>query len=110
MLERQATLWEEIVVIFLSAQITTTTNTTIYPESRQTTAVETWGGSRDFIRKFFFPFQFFFLFIKKDCVLACLHSRRKDDGRGDRSEGETEAESRLFDAVTKREEAHDEFA
>lgn len=39
-----------------------------------------------------------------------LRSRRKDDGRRGRSEGATEAESRLFDAIVKREEAHDQFA
>ena len=39
-----------------------------------------------------------------------LRSRRKDDGRRGRSEGATEAESRLFDAIVKREEAHDELA
>lgn len=42
--------------------------------------------------------------------MVCSHSRRKDDGRGDRSEGETEAESRLFDAIVKRKEADDQFA
>lgn len=67
------------------------------------------GGNEGFNPQVFFLFHFF-LFINPDCVLACLHSRRKDDGRGDRSEGETEAESRLFDAVTEREEADDEFA
>lgn len=39
-----------------------------------------------------------------------LRSRRKDDGRRGRSEGATEAESRLFDAIVKREEANDQFA
>lgn len=39
-----------------------------------------------------------------------LRSRRKDDGRRGRSEGATEAESGLFDAVIKRKEAYDQFA
>lgn len=41
---------------------------------------------------------------------ARSHSRRKDDGRGDRSEGEAEAESRLFDAIVERKEVDDQFA
>lgn len=70
------------------------------------------GETRDLISKFFFSFCIFSpFFIKKDCVFGGLFaSGRKDDGRGDRSEGETEAESRLFDAVTERKEANDEFA
>lgn len=65
---------------------------------------------------FFFWFFVFVLFLplKEDSVFRCcgffLGFRRKHDGRRGRSEGATEAESRLFDAVIKREEAHDQFA
>lgn len=58
-------------------------------------------------------FFFFFLLLKGDFVFRsgfALRSRRKDDGRRGRSEGATEAESRLFDAIVKREEAHDQLA
>lgn len=41
---------------------------------------------------------------------ARSHSRRKDDGWRDRGEGETEAESRLFDAIVERKEVDDQFA
>lgn len=65
-------------------------------------------------RKFFFLFSFFFsLFLKRGFCASrwfVLRSRRKDDGRRGRSEGATEAESRLFNAIIEREEAHDQFA
>lgn len=75
------------------------------------------GGKRGIgPSSFFFCFSFFVLFsppLKEDSVFRCGFfpaSRRKHDGRRGRSEGATEAESRLFDAVIKREEAHDQFA
>lgn len=71
--------------------------------------------ARDWTLKFFFCFSFLFFFfsLKEDSVFRrgfFPASRRKHDGRRGRSEGATEAESRLFDAVIKREEAHDQFA
>lgn len=73
------------------------------------------GGKRGIgAASFFFLFFVFFSYFPKRgfCVSQwfVLRSRRKDDGRRGRSEGATEAESRLFDAIIKREEAHDQFA
>lgn len=75
------------------------------------------GGGKPGFGAAFFLFRFFFSisFPKRGfCVFllrwSVLRTRRKDDGRRGRSEGATEAESRLFDAVIKREEAHDQFA
>lgn len=64
------------------------------------------GGTRDLICTVTFFFCVFFISFLGEGLwaFAC-----KDDGRGDRGEGETEAESRLSHAVTEREEAHDEF-
>lgn len=62
---------------------------------------------------FFSFFVFFSLFLKRGFCASrwfVLRSRRKDDGRRGRSEGATEAESRLFNAIIEREEAHDQFA
>lgn len=73
------------------------------------------GGKRGIgPSSFFFVFRFCSFFpLKEDSVFRCGFfpaSRRKHDGRRGRSEGATEAESRLFDAVIKREEAHDQSA
>lgn len=71
------------------------------------------GGKRGIGAASFFLFRFFSLFLKRGfCVSRWFvsRSRRKDDGRRGRSEGATEAESRLFNAIVKREEAYDQFA
>ena len=71
------------------------------------------GGKRGIGAASFFFLFFFLLLPKADSVFSqwfALRSRRKDDGRRGRSEGATEAESRLFDAIIKREEAHDQLA
>lgn len=71
------------------------------------------GGGKRGAASFFFFFRFFPLFLKRRFCASrwfVLRSRRKDDGRRGRSEGATEAESRLFNAIIEREEAHDQFA
>lgn len=61
---------------------------------------------------FFFVFRFCSFPKRGFCLSPWFvpRSRRKHDGRRGRSEGATEAESRLFNAIIKREEAHDQFA
>lgn len=78
------------------------------------------GGKRGIgAASFFFLFSFFSSspspppHLKRGFCASrwfVLRSRRKNDGRRGRSEGATEAESRLFDAIIKREEAHDQLA